>query len=333
MRRSWVVVGASLLITASGSRAEDEQARTALNQAFARQKALPGYVEHQFGRLPPEPGAAETLVDMVTARVKEKATEKLQENVAQATAHALPAAALSDRALTLLDEQADAELVIPMGPEREIVTVEHSGTSKRQVLADGRGEVVRGGGQMAYKYTVPAQATAMRLATTVESTAEVVKEARSTIASIKAFSSALAKGGASDILGAAMAGFDEVTRLLHDARSTADLVQATVMLERLSGAWLCQPDPLPQYPSTLLVVEPLADETLGDAPAHVYFAAWGFGSAEHRYQLESRVWLRVSDGLPLRSELSLPGGNSVRTDFEYPAIVEICLPRCAAPPS
>jgi hypothetical protein len=322
-----------LLITASASRAQDEQARMAVNQAFARQKALPGYVEHQFGRLPVEPGGVETLADMVTARVKEKATEKLHEKVAQATAHAPLAAELSDSALTLLDEQADAELVIPMGPEREIVTVEHSGMRERQVLADGRGEVVRGGGQMAYKYTVPAQATAMQLAITVENTAEVAKEARSTIASIKAFSSALAKGGTGDILGAAMAGFDEVTRLLHGARSTADLVHATVMLERLSGAWLCQPDPLPQYPSTLLVVEPLADETLGDAPAHVYFAAWRFGSPEQGYQVESRVWIRMSDGLPLRSELSLPGGNSVRTDFEYPAMVEIRLPRCAAPPS
>jgi hypothetical protein len=220
MRRSWVVVGASLLITASASRAQDEQARMAVNQAFARQKALPGYVEHQFGCLPVEPGGVETLADMVTARVKEKATEKLQEKVAQATAHAPLAAELSDRALTLLDAQADAELVIPMGPEREIVTVEHSGTRERQVLADGRGEVVRGGGQMAYKYTVPAQATATQLAASVQSTAEVAKEARSTIASIKAFSSALAKGGTGDILGAAMAGFDEVIRLLHGARST-----------------------------------------------------------------------------------------------------------------
>ena len=48
----------------------------AVNQAFARRKALPGYVEHQFGRLPVEPGRVGTLADMVTARVKEKATEK-----------------------------------------------------------------------------------------------------------------------------------------------------------------------------------------------------------------------------------------------------------------
>ena|SRR5450631_1066784 len=105
------------------------------------------------------------------------------------------------------------------------------------------------------------------------------------------------------------------------------------MLERLSGVWQCQPDPLPQPPGQLLVAEPLADDTVGEVPAHVYFAVWALGSGQHGYQLESRVWLRLSDGLPLRSELSLPGGSSIRTDYEYPAALDIPLPRCATPPS
>ena len=303
-----------------------------MNQAFARQRALPGYVEHQFGHLPVEPGAAETLADMVTARVKEKATEKVREKVAKATAHSPVAAELGERALAQSEEQAD-ELVIAMGPEREIVTIEHAGQRERQVLADGRGEVVRGGGQMAYKYTVPAQASARQLAASVESTADVVKQARSTLGAIKALSRALAQGGTGDVLGAAMGAFDEVTRLLSGARSTADLIQATVMLERLSGAWQCQPEPLPQPPGELLVVEPLADDTVGDVPARAYFAVWALGSGPGGYQLESRVWLRASDGLPLRSKLSLPGGSSIRTDYEYPTALEIALPRCASPPS
>jgi len=333
MKRISFLAGAGMLLATGVYGAEDEPARLAVNEAIARQKALPGYVEHQFGRLPVEPGAAETLVDAATARIKEQAIEKLQEKVAQATAHAPVTAELSNRAMARLGDQAEVELAIPMGPEREVVTVEHAGKRERQVTADGRGEVVRGGGQMAYKYTVPPQATAMQLATTVESTAEVVKQAKSTVASIKAFSSALAKGATGDIVGAAMGAFDEVIRLFNSARFTADLVEATIRLERLSGSWQCRPDPGPQYVAKLIAVEPLADETVGSVPTHVYFAVWAFGSAPGGYELESRMWIRVSDGLPLRSELFVPGGSSLRTDFEYPAMVEVALPRCAPPPS
>lgn len=119
------LVGAGALLVTGACGAEDEQARTAVDQAFARQRALPGYVEHQFGHLPVEPGAAETLADMVAARVKEKATEKVHEKVAKATAHSPVAAELGERALAPLEEQAD-ELVIAMAPEREIATIEHA---------------------------------------------------------------------------------------------------------------------------------------------------------------------------------------------------------------
>jgi hypothetical protein len=330
---TWLVVGAGLCAAASVCRAEDDGARAALNQAFARQKALPGYVEHLFGRLPVEPGAAEALADIVTARIKEKATEKAQEKVAAATARSPVAAERAARALARASEQEDTELVISLGPEREFMTVEHSGNRERQVMADGRSEIVRGGGQMAYKYTAPPQARAMLLAATGESAVEIGKQAKSTVASIKAFSGALARGATGDILGATMAAFDEVTRLLADARSTAELTRATMMLERLSGRWQCQPDSGPQYPATMLVAEPLADEALGDEPAHVYFASWRFGTAVQGYPMESRVWIRMADGLPVRSEFSSPGGFNVRTEFEYPAHLTIAEPQCETPPS
>ena len=334
MQPTRLIAGACVLLTTSVYGADDGQARTALNQAFARQRAMPGYVEHQMGRLPLVPGAVETLADMVTARVKERATEKLQEKVVQATAHVPLAAEVADRALARLSDQADGALTLSIGPEREIGTVQHSGNRERHVLADCQGELVRGDGQMAYKYNVPPQVLALQLVSTVQSAAEVAKEARGAIGSIKALSSALAKGATGDILGAAMAAFDQVTRLLGDARTSADLIQATAMLQRQSGVWQCQPDRIgAQYPSKLLDATQLADETVGDVPTHVYFAVWGFGSAEQGFQLESRVWIRVSDGLPQQSELSSPGGVSQLTEFEYAAVVDFPSPVCAAPPS
>lgn len=48
----------------------------------------------------------------------------------------------------------------------------------------------------------------------------------------------------------------------------------------------------------------------------------------------ARLSERVSDGMPLRSELSFPGGTSLRTEYDYPeAAPDISLPRCAAPRS
>jgi hypothetical protein len=42
------LITASAVLTTSVCGAEENRARTAVDQAFARQKALPGYVEHQF---------------------------------------------------------------------------------------------------------------------------------------------------------------------------------------------------------------------------------------------------------------------------------------------
>src|SRR5450755_4741069 len=223
MQPTRLIAGACVLLATSVYGADDGQARTALNQAFARQRAMPGYVEHQMGRMPLVPGAVDTLADMVTARVKEKATEKLQEKVAQSTARVPLAGDVADRALAGLSDQAE-EPVLSQSilPEREIATVQHAGKHERHVLADGQGELVRGDGQMAYKYNVPPQVMALQLVSTVQSAADVAKEARSAIGSIKALSSALAKGATGDILGAAMAAFDQVTRLLGDARTSAD---------------------------------------------------------------------------------------------------------------
>jgi hypothetical protein len=335
MKRTWLIIGAGVLISAGVDGAEDDPVRTALNQAFATQKALPGYVEHQMGRMAAMPGATETLADMVATHVKEKATEKLQEKVAQSTARVPVAGEVADRALARLSDQAEGAALTPsILPEREIATVQHAGKRERHVLADGQGELVRGDGQMAYKYSVPPQVLALQLVSTVQSAADVAKEARSAINSIKAISSALAKGASGDVLGAAVATFDAVTRLLSGAKTTADLVQAAAMMQSQSGVWQCQPDRLgAQYQGKLLDVTQLADETVGDVPTHVYFAVWGFGAGKQGFQLESRVWIRLSDGLPLRSEFSPPGGESQVTEFEYPAVVDFPSPVCATPVS
>jgi len=290
----------AILLTALVYGAGEDLARTAVNQAFARQKALPGYVEHQFGRLPIEPRAAE---------VGEHATARSAE-------------------------QDDAEPVIEMGPEQEIATIEHSGNRERHVLANGRGEIVRGDGRMAYKFTVPAQVTARLSAVTTESTDELAEEAQTTLKAIKALSATLARGASIDVVGAAMAALDEVAQLLSHARSTADLIKARAMLQSLSGTWQCKPDPSPQYPSKLLSVEPLEDRSIVRVRAHVYAAVWGFDSTQGGYQLQGRVWIGVSDGMPLRSQLSFPGGSSLRSEYEYPAVApDISLPQCATPRS
>jgi hypothetical protein len=169
MERTWLIIGAGVLISAGAHGAEDDPVRSALNQAFATQKALPGYVEHQMGRMAAMPGATETLADMVTARVQEKATEKLQEKVAQSTARVPLAGEVADRALARLSDQAVAAAFTPsILPQREIVTVQHAGKREHHVLADGQGEFVRGDGQMAYKYSVPPQVLALQLVSTVE---------------------------------------------------------------------------------------------------------------------------------------------------------------------
>jgi hypothetical protein len=297
MKSMSFLAGSAILLTTLVCGAEEDLARTAVNQAFARQKALPGYVEHQFGRLPIEPGAVE---------VGERAT-----------AHSA--------------EEDDAEPVIEMGPEQEIATIEHSGNRERHVLANGRGEIVRGDGRMAYRFTVPAQVTERLSAATKESTDDLAEEAQTTLKSIKALSAALARGGSTDVVGAAMGALDEVAQLLSHARSTADLIKAETMLQRLSGMWQCQSDSAPQHPSKLLSVEPLEDRSIVRVRAHAYAAVWGLDSTRGGYQLQGRVWIGVSDGMPLRSELSFPGGSNLRSEYEYPTVApDISLPECAA---
>lgn len=294
---------AAIFLGAALSAAAEDVARTAVTQAFARQKALPGYVEHQFGQLPIMPTAPD-----------------IDEG---------PAARLSEQPLS---EQPDAEPVIELSPEQEIATIEHAGNRERQLLANGMGEIVRGDGKMAYRVTVPAQVTARLSAITAESTDDLARETQSTLRSIKALSAALARGGSIDVVGAAMGALDEVAQLLSHARSTADLIKANAMLERLSGTWQCQPDSRPPFPSKLLSVEQVEDRSIVTVRAHVYSAVWGFDAAQGGYQLQGRVWIGVSDGMPLRTELSFPGGTSLRTEYEYPAVApNIPRPQCAAP--
>jgi hypothetical protein len=298
----WVsfLAATAVLLAPTVRGAADEVARAAVTQAFVRQKALPGYVEHQYGQLPIMPSAPEIGEDS-----------------------AAPSS-----------EQSDAEPVIELSPEQEIATIEHAGNREHQLFANGVGEIVRGDGRMAYKFTAPAQVTARLSAVTAESTDDLAQEIQTTVKTIKALSAALARAGSIEVVGAAMSALDQVALLVSHARSTADLMKASAMLQRLSGTWQCKPDPSPQYPSKLLSVEPLEDRSIGRVRAHVYSAIWGFDSAQGGYQLQGRVWIGVSDGVPLRSELSFPNGTSLRTEYEYPTVApDISLPQCAAPRS
>lgn len=300
MRWDSFLAATAMLLASSVHGAADDLARTAVTQAFARQKALPGYVEHQFGQLPIMPNAPD----------------------------------IGEGSAARLSEQPDAEPVIELSPEQEIATIEHAGNREHHLFANGLGEIVRGDGRMAYKFTVPAQVTARLSAVTTESTDDLAQETQTTLKAIKALSAALARGGSIDVVGAAMGALDQVALLVSHARSTADLTKANTMLQRLSGTWQCKPDASAQYPSKLLSVEPLEDRSIGRVRAHVYSAVWGFDSAQGGYQLQGRVWIRVSDGMPLRSELSFPGGTSLRTEYEYPAAApDISLPQCVTPRS
>ena len=341
-RTVWLVcAGASVLLAARALAADDAQARSALERARNRQRDLPGYVEHVFGHFTEMPGAAQTLTKIVTDRLKQEALDRARDKIALATAKVPVASVVADRVMNKVADRVLQEAVETLGPEREIITVQHSRSLVREVFANGYYEFVQTEDRKAVRFNLGPQLAALRVQTAVSPTETGLAEVKSVRTSLKDISASLAHGGPDGILDAAVTIFDEVTELLQNARGAKDLIQAIVTLEHFSGTWQCEPTPLEAtYTSKSTSVEQLADETIAGDPVHVYRETYDFGSPRAlnasaagddeppagSYQLQSRTWVRISDGLPVRVELAHPGAGTQRRDYDYPAKIDIVLP-------
>jgi len=339
---------ACALVAPRFSAADDANARAALKKAFDRQAALPGYVEHQFGRMPVMPTAdAGSLAGDIAARVKERVGAKVREKVSAATAQVPGGATVADSALARPEEEAaDEELAVTLGPVTEVGTIEHTGKVQREIFPGGLGEIVRANGRMAYKLDLGPQIGQLRRAATLDTIEGAVAQARSVRDTIKSLAG-LAETGVFGAVGLLIGFLDEARARLISDRSTAELLKVAAEMEKTSGKWQCQPDDFDEGDAgTVHEVRQLADEAIGGVPAHVYeevrvfeldatmlaeAAAEGAAPAGD-FRTQTRTWVRISDGLPLRSEFQLPSGDSQRTDYEYPANVRFTVPECLGKP-
>jgi hypothetical protein len=332
------------LLVAGPVAALDVDAGAALDQAFSRQQALPGYVEHLYGRMPVLPGMLDQAAKTIEDGLKDKARERVQQKIAIATAKLPIVNEVAERAMAQLDDQADAELVVTFGPEEELGTIEYAGARRHEVFPGSRTEIVRADGRTAMKLDLGTQIAELTLAAAMTGEG-LVGEVRSVRSSLKALTSHLAHGGFT-LVGQASELFDSLSQLLSTARSTAQILQIAASMSKLSGQWQCQADAASgSYAGTRVAVRRLADETLADGPAHVYEevrafsfpAAPAFGSRRGglepptAFELQYRVWVRDADGLPVRTEFATPGGMSQRIEFAYPAAVDVALPVCMSP--
>jgi hypothetical protein len=214
-------------------------------------------------------------------------------------------------------------------------------------VLSGVSEIVRANGQMATKVNLGPLIAQMHMAAAATGY-EAFERARSVRASIKAVVSQLRQGGIG-LLSTIADALGQIETLVATARSTADLVKATARMERLSASWQCAPDPLDAtHRGKRIEVVQLADETLGGTPPHVYLevrdfapsrqpAAAGAAAADddevpQRFKVRIRTWVGIADSLPLRSEFSMPGGQSQRIEYRYAPVPEIAFPACAIEP-
>ncbi len=335
-----VAVGIGVVIVPAIAASAEDPALTELNSAFARQRASPAYVEIVFERVLVIPGLAGTVADQAATRIKEVVVEKIENQVAQTTGSVPLVTSRLDEQVERLGGRAEG-LRAPVVTEHEVGRVEHSGKREREVMAGGLGEVVRVNGQAAYRFHLPQQVAAMQLAAAAGTAEAAIQEAHRVRGAIDSIVRDLAQGNVAGAALSVISGLDELSLMLGNTRTTVDLIKATAALERLSGVWQCQPDAPPPHNYRITSVEPLEDEPVNGVMAHVYLAHRAFGggsaaraddddgSAPPAHELLNRIWIRASDGLPLRSELTIPGGSSRRTDFDYPSAVEIPMPECA----
>jgi hypothetical protein len=300
----------------------DPAARAALQAAFDRQEALPGYVEHLFARAPVMPTGDGALGGVVVERL----TEKLREQVSQAASQAPVGAVLADSALARLQDQKDGNVAITFGPEQEFTTIQHAGKRQRETFSEGAGELVRANGRMALLLNLEPQITRLRRIAAANLAESVIDQVQSVQATLKSLSQGLVATGAAGVLGAGIGIFDEVNQILANARATAEIFRVVGMLEKMSGRWQCTPDDsLVDTPAESDDVRQLADEAMDGVTTHVYERTRVFSGG---FRMQTLTWVRVTDGLPARSVFVLPTGDRQRTEFEYPASVAFELPDC-----
>lgn len=308
-------------VRAADAPAADLAARAALQAAFDRQEALPGYVEHLFGRAPVMPAGGSPLAGVVVERL----TEKLREQVSQAASQAPVGGVLADSALARLQDQKDDTITITFGPEQKFTTIQHAGKRQRETFSEGAGELVRANGRMALLLNLEPQITRLKRIAAVNVAETVIDEVQSVQATLKSLSQGLIQTGAAGVLGAGIGIFDEVTQILANARATAQIFRAVGMLEKMSGHWQCTPDDSLVDAAESDEVRQLADEAMDGVTTHVYEQTRVFSGG---FRIQTLTWVRITDGLPARSVFVLPTGDRQRTEYEYPASVEFELPDC-----
>lgn len=337
------LIAAIGLLALHAAHSQEVSARAELDRAVARQRMVPSYTEHLYGRLPVIPGAVDTVRDALTARLKERALDAAQDKIAAATAKVPLAGDAIAKARAGAD--AEPEFVIAFGPETEVATTEHVGKRQRQTTLGGTMEIVRADGRMATKVDLRPQILQMQLAVAAPGYG-AYEQARQVRSSIRSIGTQLAQSGIGRVASIADA-IGQIDALLGAARTTAQLVRATAMMEEVSGSWQCEPDPLDpgQFGKRIEVVQ-LADDTLAGTPVHVYREVRAFAVPQTSmpapvdpddepptaFRVRIQTWIGIADGLPLRSEFELPGGRSQRIDYDYAKVAAIDFPSCANPP-
>jgi hypothetical protein len=341
------VVTVFALLTSSALAGDDSAARSALAEARKRQEALPGYVEHVISTTPFMPDAAPAVASTVGAQLKTAAIDAVRDSLPAGPTKALAAGETVDTALSVVEAKGsngNSDTLPPetAGSEREIGTIQHRGKITRQVLFNGYCEMVDAEGQRAIRYNLSNQIAALRTLKNNTLTGEGLAEVRQVRTTIRDISSNLRQFGGVGVAFDAMAIFDQVTDLLALARDAKAMNQPLAMLEKMSGTWRIESAPLKPtytYPIKVSAVEQLPDATFAGAPAHVYreqcvleglpaprASAADDGDPPRRAQIERTTWVRIADGLPIRTEFAPPGGPKQAMNYEYPENIEIDLP-------
>jgi hypothetical protein len=281
----------------------------------------------------------------VGAQLKTAAIDAVRDSLPAGPTKALVASEATDTALSVVEarEKDGSSEPLPadtVGPEREIGTIQHRGKITRQVFFNGYCEMIQVEGRQAIRYILAGEIAALRALKNNALTGEGLAEARQVRTTIRDISANIPQFGAAGVAFDAMAIFDQVSDLLALARDAKAMNQPLAMLEKMSGTWQIEPTPLkPTNPIKVTAVEQLPDATFGGAPTHVFrekcfleglpgapASAADHGDRLPPLQLERTTWVRISDGLPVRTEFTFPGGPKQMMNYEYPEKIEITLP-------
>ena len=316
-----------------GAAADDPGARSALEASLRRQEAVP-YVEHLFARAPVMPAQTGALGELI----RDRATQALRSKAAQGTSGAPGAAGIADRAMAQADTEEPHDTAgLTLGPETEIATIEHIGGKQRQRHAGGLSEIVLADGQMAVRLDLSVPVSQLRVAAASMTAEAAVDQARRIRDTIRMLPLSLAEGGPLKIIGLIIGTLDELQAQLGIARTAAHLLSVADQMAKASNSWRCTPDDDFGPPAQMLDVRRLEDEPFAGQPARVYQYTNRFrvpaedGRSEPEViTTQTRIWVRVSDGLPVRSDVLLPEHRQ-RSEFEYGRAIDFAMPKCSAP--